>query len=446
MNQDESTGPAAWNLDGDAPRHGPDAEASEFLEAAEALHSAGLDYLVIRGWESPNPEEIDLLIRPGTYERVAATLRPFGFATLLGPGRGSHRFLLRYDRPADHWLKLDTVTEIAFGARQELPGADADELLRRAEAIDGIRVLGRGDRLWATLLHRVGDPPSSSRTRELADVDLRALSEGADPWSPLAEPFLIGGVERGPRSAGPAAVVDLARRQESAELARITRLALAKLRSRRASEVASRVLYHDLRHILRRLRSAITFPARPGLVVALLGPDGAGKSGLAATLASSSPLPVRRRYMGLYQAGASAQRIMGRNTSGMFRLAMVTSVSVGSWLDRRRGRVVILDRHVYDLLMRGGARRAQLRRAVYLRVGIRPDITIVLDAPPAILHERRPEQSVEQSAEERARYGRIAGAVPGAVIVDATQPLVDVAASVNAIVWDRLLSRSHRMS
>jgi len=125
---------------------------------------------------------------------------------------------------------------------------------------------------------------------------------------------------------------------------------------------------------------------------------------------------------------------------------MVTSVSVKSWLDRRRGRVVILDRHVYDLLMRGGARRAQLRRAVYLRVGIRPDITIVLDAPPEILHERRPEQSVDQAAEERAAYGRIAATVPGAVIVDATQPLVDVAASVHAIVWDRLLSLSDRTS
>jgi thymidylate kinase len=190
----------------------------------------------------------------------------------------------------------------------------------------------------------------------------------------------------------------------------------------------------------------IAFPARPGLVVALLGPDGAGKSGLVASLAMSSPLPVRARYMGLYQAGAPTQRKRRRGASGLFRLAMVTSVSVRSWLDRRRGRVVILDRHVYDLLMRAGARRAQLRRAVYLRVGIRPDITIVLDAPPEILHERRPEQSVDQSAEERARYGRIAGAVPGAVIVDATQPLVDVAASVNAIVWDRLVSLSHHGS
>lgn len=423
-----------------------DVVALDFKGAAQALQSAGLDYLLIRGWETPNPDEIDLVIRPGSFEQVAATLRPAGFATVLFPGRGSHRFLVRYDIQSDRWLKLDTVTEMAFGPRQELPGADADDLLRRAESLDGVRVLGRGDRLWATLLHRFGDPQSTSRSSELADVDLPALGAEADPWSPLAEPFVTCRTARARRATGPAGVIDLARQEDSAALARVSRMALARIRSRRAPQVAMRIAYHDVRHVLRRARSAITVPARPGLVVALLGPDGAGKSGLAASFATSSPLPVRMRYMGLYQVGAPAQRARRRGIAGLYRLATVVSVSIRSWLDRRRGRVVVLDRHVYDLLARGGSRRAKVRRALYVRVGIRPDITIVLDAPPEILHERRPEQSVGHSAEERARYARIAVAVPGAVVVDASQALADVAASVNAIVWDRLLILSNRTS
>ena len=91
---------------------------------------------------------------------------------------------------------------------------------------------------------------------------------------------------------------------------------------------------------------------RKGLTVALLGPDGVGKSTLLAGLAASYPVPVRQIYMGMWQ---------GAGRPGYTRLHAVAAIVLRPFrvwwrvacgaVHARRGRLVVFDRYTYDALL-----------------------------------------------------------------------------------------------
>lgn len=433
-------GPGGGGAAGSQGRQGKPQEVHRLLAAAfETLDEAGIDWLLLRGVDDlARPRgDIDILVRPGSLAAVASVLAPLGFRSLLAPGHGSHRFLVACSEDGV-WLKLDLVTELAYGRRKEILAAHADAVLARRARVDGLATLAVGDGLWALLLHRIADPPARADDgtgsagfavgRE-GEQTLHRLAAEGDPTSPLAAIL------------GPAAkrIVELLEQGDTSNAARLTRLALRRDRARRPASVASRMVRHELVRLGRRARSSLGLPARSGgLVVALLGPDGAGKSSLAATLPGALPMPVRARYLGLY--GASNRRLVDRlhATAGLARLARIVVASVAASLDRRRGRVVVFDRHAYDLVGRERPARRRLSRRLYLRAAVRPDLTLVLDAPPHVLHERRPEHSLDVVASEAAHYRELAARLPGAVLIDAGGTREAVAVAAQRAIWDRL--------
>jgi thymidylate kinase len=202
-----------------------------------------------------------------------------------------------------------------------------------------------------------------------------------------------------------------------------------------------------------RLRLALNRPAtgpgrrsriRPlsGLIVAVLGPDGSGKSTLTATLAEAFILPVSLYYAGLYPADRRRYRQPAIGTLALvlrlWRLALLSS-----W-QRSRGRLVLFDRYAYDArlpLPPGASRRTRLRRGLLARALPAPDLVVVLDAPVDVLLGRRQEHPAEVIAAQRQRYAELANRARDGVIVDASVDAETVRRTVTAQIWTRFVRR-----
>jgi thymidylate kinase len=223
--------------------------------------------------------------------------------------------------------------------------------------------------------------------------------------------------------------------------------------------------------------------------VALIGPDGAGKTTVASRLAGRLPVPVRYLYMGVSTDSSNVMlpttraarrvkralgappdtagppsRARGRPRSRSFlkrRGADVRAVmrlanrfaeewyrQWLAWRWERAGAVVIYDRHffvdyhAYDLSGEDRSRTQRLHGWVLGRLYPRPDLVIYLDAPGEVLLARKGEGSLEALEQRRDDYRAIAGHVPDFVEIDAARPLDEVTAQVADAITARLRGRT----
>jgi thymidylate kinase len=403
--------------------------------AFAALDASGAPWCVLRGedqLERP-PHDVDLLVAAGGIRRVASELAAVGFAPL--PLRSRHRMFAAYDRAEDRWLVLDVVTELAYGKPPTFRLPVAAEVLERRVRLDGIPLLELEDRFWTELLHVALD-------RE--DVPLPASHRLAT----LAEQ--IGSSSSGPVAACIAEALGPATAQRLLELA--ARGDWETLRAFAAAGAASRPVRRPPgAAFVHRLRGRL---GRRGVSVALVGPDGAGKSSVAAGIGDETPLRSRRLYMGLQPgasipgktwtppAGAAARRRrrplplrLARQWRRLFRLGRR---SLAARLALAGGQLVIFDRYAYDAEVHwenadglgGRLRRWLIRRAV-----IRPDVVVFLDVPGEITFARKREHSPELLELRRQRYLELAARLGHAHVVDGTQSPDEVRAEVTDLVW-----------
>jgi thymidylate kinase len=400
--------------------------------AWSALDGAGIRWAVLRGDTDGRDGDIDVLVSRTDSRSVDRVLQPAGFVRLPAIGHADHRFYRTYDETTDTWFTLDIVTELAFGpgAWLALPGAAETVLDRRTHDADAWR-LQPDDAFWVLLLHDLLDrrdlPPAHW-------VELKRLVPDARPDGTIGRRLDRLG---GPRTAK--RLLELVSAEDSrAALDEGRRLGRRWARARGADALARRVR----QAVLRRLRKPHTALRRRGIDVAVLGPDGAGKSTLAASLVGTFPVPTKTIYLGLYGAGlANAGRL-----GFMRRLARLWRGWLAGLWHRLRGRVVVYDRHAFDTLV-GSTRRspkARLRRWALLHAIPDPALVLVLDAPAELLFERKGEHDVAILDAQRRGYLALAHRLRGGAVIDATRDREAVRRDAVARTWRRLAGGTGR--
>ncbi|MEO5885366.1 MAG: hypothetical protein ABIQ58_07635 [Candidatus Limnocylindrales bacterium] len=405
------------------------------LRLGARLAAGGVRWAVLRGAiDRPTEGDLDLVVHPADMAAFRGIARTVGFPRLPAWGHGHHRFHL--GRGIGGWWRLDLVDAVRFAGGVRLEPSVVNEILARRSA-GPVPRLHPDDAAAALTLHLLLDREERSaadraRLAGAAGAVQAAGAVHAAGEGPLAA-TLAGAL---PEGWSPGRLV-AALRDDDPGVGAIrghVRLALRRQFPEARGAAALRRL-SDLAGA--RLRKPLTAIRRVGPSVALMGPDGAGKSALIGSLIDAFPLPVRTAYLGLYPVGGARTR--GPKGLGflqrIFTLWRRYLIARGH---RWRGRLVVFDRHPLDarLPARGAMRRSdRLRRWILGHALPTPDLVLVLDAPGHVLHARKAEYPAEVLEVERQRYRELADRVGRAELVDATRSPDDVLHDAVERIW-----------
>jgi thymidylate kinase len=224
------------------------------------------------------------------------------------------------------------------------------------------------------------------------------------------------------------------------------------------------------------------------LTIALIGPDGAGKTTVARMLEAELQPSVKYLYMGvstdssnhmlpttrLMQAVKRARGeapdnrgprdrdevLAPRPAGGMPKRALRSGKAALrttnrlaeewyrqylAWSYGRHGVIVIFDRHffadyhAYDIAGGPGLPLSRRIHGFLLEKAYpKPDLVVYLDAPAGVLLARKGEGSLELLERRRSDYLGLADIAPDFVVVDATLPVGDVADRVVELIRERI--------
>jgi thymidylate kinase len=399
-----------------------------------ALEARGLLWTLLRvpsNLEAPTGD-VDLLVAPADADALREVAVGLGFVPLPGWESAPDLILVRYDRPSDRWLLLDVATAVSFRAPRALQLADAAApVLSRRRLRDGIAVPADADAFWLLLLHCLLDK------RGVAPHDRGRLQQlvGTSSSSPVARAAC--------RAAGgrltPEAFMAAVRSGAWETLDELGGRLAAELKRHRAARERWRAFSKD---VVSTARKPLLLRRRRGVNLALLGPNGVGKSTAAAALQRSFPFESRVVYMGIWKGtGGSRPR----------QAAEVVTRPVRIWrrylraqYHQLRGRLVIFDRYVYEALLPARPPFVAAKRPYFwLLAHVVPPAqsVVVLDVPGRVAFGRKQENPPDELESERRLYAGLAGRVPSFELVDAVHGPEAVRADITAIVWRDLADR-----
>jgi thymidylate kinase len=196
--------------------------------------------------------------------------------------------------------------------------------------------------------------------------------------------------------------------------------------------------------VARTIRKPLLLRRRKGVSLALLGPNGVGKSTAAAALQQSLPFDLRIVYLGLWKVSDKPRG----------RVAAVWEVGTRPWriwltyltaqYHQFRGRVVVFDRYVYEAHLPSSPPLLTAKRIYhqFLAHAVpRPSAAVVLDVSGDIAYGRKQENPPEELEAERRVYTELTRRVPFMELVDASADAATVRAEITTIVWRELALR-----
>lgn len=403
------------------------------LNVFKNLEQSGIQYCLLRDFDQLDQfeqgGEVDLLIQGDQLPKVIKVLTRLGFANLPAPGHSPHTFFLAYDKDSDCWLKLDLVTELIYGSPiATLHTTLATSCLRHRQRCGPTFIPSPEDELITLLLHCVLDkgyfkPIRCERLRQLRqqitnEAYLSALLLSF--WSPGVTWSHVSAMI----DAGNWAGLLAQRETVSKHLTNRDRLGTFGRKARG--------------RLLRKLNRWAGWLHPRACSVALLAPDGAGKSTLAAGIQNSFYLPVRLVYMGLYQRKAEVTRLRITGLSFLGRLITQWQRYLKARHQQAQGRLVIFDRYTYDALLPPYERLRGVkrwRRWLLAHTCPAPNLVLILDAPGEVLYTRKKEHSSTALEEQRQGYLQLRHYLPRVAIVDAARDCETVRREATALIW-----------
>jgi thymidylate kinase len=372
--------------------------------------------------------DVDILVAPEQCEALRELARGIGFVALPGWESPPNLILVCYDRPSDRWLVLDVVTTISFRSARWQSQEVARQVLGRRQLRDGIAVPADEDAFWLLLLHCLFDK------RAVAPHYRRRLAQLAPGAASSAVARAILPARADSWSSG--SFTDAALHEQWAALEQEGQRLGAQLKPRGSSfrSCAARTVASARRPLL--------LSRRRGLSVALVGPNGVGKSTVAAGLQRAFPFESRIVYMGLWRATGSG--FGGTLGAAAMRPLRIWRRYLLARYHQSRGRLVVFDRYVYEAALPPRPPFRALKRPYhwFLRHAVpAAEVVVLLDVPGQVAYGRKQENPPEELEWERGIYRGLASSVPSFELVDASREQDAVRADVMAIVWRRNASR-----
>jgi thymidylate kinase len=428
------------------------------LGVFKTLERAGIPYCVLHGYDA-----YPWSIKSDVDCMISADVRPFALMALLQANcarigadvvrsRG-YEFVLSGKNVdgSPCFLKLDMSVDYEVDDRQFYAGSEVLESRRRHRqfSVPAVRI-----EFGCYLVRKIAkgrlNEEHGERLTQLYQQDPAGCRRQVDRfWKHGSSMLIVSAAESGKWEP--------------------VRLRLDKLRTELRTRATLRSPWRVVDNRLRRLAGRISRVWRPdcGVSVIFLGPDGAGKSSVVQAMGQSLadafpraacysfPPALRDRFLHRPQATDNRPHEPPLRSwpASVVRAILYWSVynTLGYYVTVRlalgRSTLVMHDRHFVDALV--DPRRYRYGGPLWLlrliwRIVPKPDLLILLDAPPAVLQARKQEVPFEESARQREAYLSLMQTMKNGYVVDAARPLEYVVGDVNDIVLRHLAARVAR--